>query len=313
MVSHSRIETLLIARAHGQAVPTSARELTAPLARFGPSDRPAAAWLQELDRVAAELRGAVLTEGHQLVDPEELRRRIGPHRVTTWAQVADRVLPAIALGLQAGDARSLGKLSSRDAWAAAIVARARGFWIEGSPPSVSAVCDALAWQGLGLSGKPKRLPAEVRALFLQRELAVSAGAHPSLVRQLAAQIVSVPRTDGRSLRDGLVRAWLQERAIGAPVTGFVEHVLASARAVRDGVFGERKVFISEVWRVLRRDPAFAELALDDFKRRLVSEHRAGRLVLARADLVSAMSPELVAASETVGEGASFHFVVREQA
>jgi hypothetical protein len=257
------------------------------------------------------MRGDVLTEGHQLVQHDELRRRIGPHRVTAWPQASDRVLPALALPMVGDDMKALAKLSSRDSWAAAIVARARGFWSDGAPPSLPALCDALSWQRLGLSSKPKRLPAEVRALFLQRELSVTGGSPESLVRQLAAQIVD-SRTDGRSLRDGLVRLWLQGRTVGGRSNGFVENVLESASAARHGTFGDRKVFISEVWRELRHNPAFADLGLDDFKQRLISAHKAGELVLARADLVSAMSPELVSASETKGDGASFHFVVREE-
>jgi hypothetical protein len=310
MVSRSRIETLIVARAHVLTAGTNERELVAPLLRFCPKGTADVAWRDTLESAAEELRGSVLSEEYRLLDGDELRRRIGPHRVTTWALAADRVLPALALGILADDAKGHAKLSSRDAWAAAIVARERGSWSDGAPPSLPAVCDAVAWQQLGLSTKPKRLPAEVRALFLQRELAIASGSPAVLVRQIAARIVDVPRTDGRSLRDGLVRAWLAEQTIGRK--GFAEQVLATARASRDGVFGDRKVFISEVWRQLRREPAFADLALDDFKRRLVTEHRAGRLVLARADLVSAMSSELVSASETQGDGASFHFVVREQ-
>lgn len=87
---------------------------------------------------------------------------------------------------------------------------------------------------------------------------------------------------------------------------------AAQRAV-DGVFGDRKVFISAVWDALRAQPAFAQLALDDFKRALVVALREGHLQLARADYVSAMDPRLVAASETRADGATFHFIVREVA
>jgi hypothetical protein len=43
----------------------------------------------------------------------------------------------------------------------------------------------------------------------------------------------------------------------------------------------------------------------------VSAHRQRELELARADLVAAMDPTLVAASETRTDGATFHFIVRE--
>ena len=69
--------------------------------------------------------------------------------------------------------------------------------------------------------------------------------------------------------------------------------------------------MSAVWDELRRDPPWDALALDDFKARLVAAHRAGELTLARADLVAAMDPALVAASEIAADGASFHFLVKE--
>jgi hypothetical protein len=101
------------------------------------------------------------------------------------------------------------------------------------------------------------------------------------------------------------------RAANAGVPPFADEVRDVARAANDGVFGERKVFIAAAWHDLRRRPGYASLTLDDFKTRLVRAHRVGELVLARADLVAAMDPELVAASETAADGATFHFVVRE--
>ena len=51
-------------------------------------------------------------------------------------------------------------------------------------------------------------------------------------------------------------------------------------------------------------------AKDELKERLFEAHRRGELELARADLVAAMDPALVAASEMFGGGARFHFIVR---
>jgi len=310
-----RAEALIIARAHTLRAPASSHDLVGVLARFCPLEQTPSAWTAELGRIAEALRGPVLATDNQLLDRDELERRIGAHHATTWAQLADRVLPGLGLGIAAEDRKSHAKLSSRDAWAAAIVARARGHWTQGPPPSLSAVCDAVAWQALGLASKPKRLPAEVRGLFLSRDLD---GADPTapdrLVRQHAARALGVPRADGRALREGLVRAWLLGRSLGPlATTSFVEQVARVARDLRTGVFGERKVFISAVWDHLRRDPRWSTLSLDDFKQRLVTAHRAGDLVLARADLVAAMDPAIVTASETAGDGAQFHFIVREHA
>jgi len=48
--------------------------------------------------------------------------------------------------------------------------------------------------------------------------------------------------------------------------------------------------------------------LEAFKRRMVRAHRAGLLVLARADLVAAMPRAAVASSEISDGGAEFHFL-----
>ncbi|MEO7735441.1 MAG: hypothetical protein ABIY55_31095 [Kofleriaceae bacterium] len=91
----------------------------------------------------------------------------------------------------------------------------------------------------------------------------------------------------------------------------VEDVRRVAQEARDGVFGDRKVFISTIWDTLHALPRWLALDRDHFKSKLVEAHRRRELVLARADLVAAMDPELVAASETRADGATFHFVVRE--
>jgi hypothetical protein len=88
-------------------------------------------------------------------------------------------------------------------------------------------------------------------------------------------------------------------------------VRTAAQQAREGVFGERKVFISSVWNAIRAMPSWSALPLEDFKANLVAAHRKQELTLARADLVAAMDPALVASSETRTDGATFHFVVRE--
>jgi hypothetical protein len=193
------------------------------------------------------------------------------------------------------------------------------------------MCDALVWQELGLPGAPKQCPPELRAHFVRRHAGGDAGPPERLVRMLAARMALAPRPDLPALRESLVRLWLAGGAIGAarieaPIEGaasaggaapiteprsLIADARAAAAAAREGVFGERKVFISSVWQALRAMPAWASLELDELKARLVAAHRDGELVLARADFIAAMDPELVAASETHQDGATFHFIVRE--
>jgi hypothetical protein len=338
-----RLEVLVIARAHTAAGKLALGDLVAPLARFAPAELTAPAWRDRLAEAVAALRAhGVIDDGHRVSDTGELARRLGAAggAVRSWPELSDRVLPALALGIAAGDGKLRARLDSRDAWAAAIVGRALGLWRDGPPPSLPAVCDALVWRELGLPGKPKRCPPELRALFVQRRLGSEAGPPERLVRVLAAREVDAPRPELRALRDALVRGWLAGRTPGEPVrpdgrgddataifeaqagsdrapsaapAAFAEAVLRAADAVVDGWFGDRKVFVSAVWDQLRRDPRWAGLGLAGFKAELVAAHRAGELTLARADLVAAMDPALVAASEIAVDGASFHFVVKERA
>jgi hypothetical protein len=75
-------------------------------------------------------------------------------------------------------------------------------------------------------------------------------------------------------------------------------------------YGVRKVFLAAVHATLGGEGA---IHLEAFKQRMVSAHRAGLLVLARADLVAAMPPAAVADSAVSAGGAEFHFVLDDAA
>ncbi|HEY0484463.1 MAG TPA: hypothetical protein VGD37_43380 [Kofleriaceae bacterium] len=84
---------------------------------------------------------------------------------------------------------------------------------------------------------------------------------------------------------------------------------AIARVPESGRFGSRKVFVSAIWEALR-DADRARQNLDTFKAGLFAAHRAQLLSLARADLVAAMPPGMVATSQMEPDrGVTFHFVV----
>ena len=302
-IDKTRLATLVIARLATCKKPPSTHELAKALQRFMPTEYSDVSWREEIETTVTSLV--------EQAAPKELARRLGTHGTKTWPQLADKVFPALALGVAADDAKVHTRLTGRDEWTAAIAARALGLWTTGAPPSLSAVCDAYAWQQLGLSGKPKRCPPEVRAVFLQRTLQSDGGPPDRLLRLLAAKHVAAPRSELRALRDALGRNWLVGGELAPATEQFAESVRDVARTTKHGVFGDRKVFISSVWDELRRKPTYSHLTLDDFKARLVRAHHDGDVVLARADLVAAMSPQLVAASEITADGASFHFIVRE--
>ena len=100
----------------------------------------------------------------------------------------------------------------------------------------------------------------------------------------------------------------------------VYRAIASVRAL--GRFGDRKVFIAPLWdAVIRLDAASGrgltlDCTIEHFKAWLLRARRlrwggcGDRLiVLARADLVAAMDPRMVAASEMYDEGATYHFIL----
>jgi hypothetical protein len=77
----------------------------------------------------------------------------------------------------------------------------------------------------------------------------------------------------------------------------------------DGRFGPHKVFISAIWRKLAEEPMRHIETLEELKQGLLDANRAGKLQLARADLVGAMNADEVLRSEIKDAGSSFHFVI----
>jgi hypothetical protein len=321
-----------------KAKPSKAKALTTVTAlasdvhRFAPATVDVTQWRDRVEACLQSLQDRGVVDAELRVRrADEFKQRTGSHEVQRWQQWPERILPGLAIGVRADDAKAHQRLSDRDAWAAAIVARVQGLWTKGPPPTLPKVCDALTWRALGLPGTPKGCPAEVRAHFLRLYVEIDAAPPERMVRQLAAKLIGAPRADLKALRLALIQAWLTgyepeaqpaepppsdaHRAAPVPVAvqapSLIDAVRSAARAARDGVFGDRKVFISSVWHALRATPPWSQLALDDFKARLVSAHRQRELELARADLVAAMDPTLVAASETRTDGATFHFIVRE--
>jgi hypothetical protein len=87
-----------------------------------------------------------------------------------------------------------------------------------------------------------------------------------------------------------------------------DRVQAAARACATGRYGDNKVFIAHVWRMLQSDPDFAGMSLETFKERLAAANNARLLDLSRADLIQAMNPEDVRMSEVHYLNATFHFI-----
>jgi hypothetical protein len=265
-----------------------------------------------------------------VVRADELKRRIGPHTARDWKRWSTKLLPGLALADAPMDAKALKSLEDRNAWCAAIAARALRLWGDDRPPSFATLCNRLVGRELGLEGVPKNCPAMIRAHFLRTYIATEMTAPDQLVRQIAAQAIGALNVGLEAILVGLVQTWLTGHGIAelsarkhvpettssAPTPSpalLVEAVRSAAQHALNVVVGDRKVFISALWDAVRAKPLWTSLQLDDFKAQLVAAHRNQQLILARADFVAAMDPALVAMSETRAEGAMFHFVVREPA
>jgi hypothetical protein len=109
------------------------------------------------------------------------------------------------------------------------------------------------------------------------------------------------------------------------IASLVHCALTAVRGA--GRFGDRKVFISSLWAmVLRLDAETGNdltdgATIEHFKAWLLRTRRATRdgtadgaplVVLSRADFIAAMDHTVVAASETIADGAHFHFVLDPQ-
>lgn len=86
---------------------------------------------------------------------------------------------------------------------------------------------------------------------------------------------------------------------------FAHRVQQAANECTPWTSGADRVFISDVYQRLKPRPP-----LEEFRKRLVEAHQADLLELARADLVEAMDPKKVRASELTHYGARFHFIVK---
>lgn len=84
--------------------------------------------------------------------------------------------------------------------------------------------------------------------------------------------------------------------------------MVAKKVTGEGKFGRDKVFVAALDDARKSFPTLAGLTTEQFKSELMAAHRAGKLVMSRADLTSAMSRTMVAMSEIRYLNAEFHFV-----
>jgi hypothetical protein len=212
---------------------------------------------------------------------------------------------------------------------AAILARSHHLEI-GSSPTPKQAKDALVWRELGIATREPLTLSALHGWALNRALGVTKKplAPDDAFAQAAARAVGARRADAEEIQVAVISQWVSPSEAAPPVRSradaalapslpeavkplddkaFAARVLEAARASKTGRFGEDKVFISHVFQRLAQEGAVADDA-EAFKGRLVSAHRQRLLSISRADLVEAMDPKDVEASEARYLSETFHFV-----
>lgn len=264
-----------------------------------------------------------------------LRSIFGVVNTPSWTEVRDAYLPALALGLQPGSAaasEAAGDLPM------SLLRLKLGI---PSSASLTEICDRLLLRRLGIEMSKISL-AELRTRVLADALNVKdISTAKKVVEKSVINWTGAEEANKKSLVLALSRRWLADQSnhwlhdgsppVEAPAkaasrpppptaSGAALSLDALADVVNeslprigtDGRFGPEKVFVSAVWRGLEEERRLPTMTLDAFKRNLVSAMRAGKVRLARADLIGAMNAKLVSESEIFDNGSTFHFVVDQR-
>jgi hypothetical protein len=242
----------------------------------------------------------------------EFRRRHLPHLLFADTRPTETVDPRLAL-LADRLSVPVAARSTTESVLAAWLKRQLG--VEGKA-SLESVGLALLGRELGL--RPKQRP---RAL-LRQSLALLSGATKDSADAVLDACLSRWASSEPARPNGAPSPATPARAAAQPARldpasldpAFVQRAVGkierAAREPKARRFGPDKVFIASVWESLARDPELRPLGEAGFKHLLVEAHRRGLLALSRADMVAAMDPEDVAASETRHLSATYHFIAR---
>jgi hypothetical protein len=147
----------------------------------------------------------------------------------------------------------------------------------------------------------------LKLAVLRRLTTTPAGAPPPV---LEGKVAQPPRpiadNDSAALATPLARP---PRVTARPdMAEFCEAVVSAARPVSEGWPGNRKAFISLVWKAIRNTRPEWELSEIVFKSMLAEAHRSGTLVLAGADLKDKCDLKELEDSKILYKNTVWHFV-----
>ena len=296
-------------------------------------------WDAALDQALGALVADSLIEQSPLRLTEagraRLEQRLGVAPLPSWAKLKQIHLPALGLGLSPASPQVRARLAEAPGVRAGILRHHHRLRTPRETPTLNQAADALVWQLLGVDTDEPLTLNKIRAHALRQLLGADARISLERLEALAAaKALDLATTNALALRPALIRQWVWDKSESESASGsepisasesepisasepesdirtLARRVLAVAGDIEHGArgrFDDRQVFISAVWRRLRDEPECAGMDLAAFKAHLVEANRSGLLVLHRADLVGAMDPAEVAASEILYLNATFHFI-----
>lgn len=328
-IHSERLGELVLARLSSAAkTPPSLNTARKSLYAFVARDLSVGQWQELFESTLAALRAAGSVEKERLVLTEHGRARLATAlglraapKAKTWPEFQRKYLPRLLLDAPPA--------SDEDAPPLTTALLAQRLNVPLAPRSTPAqVIDAWLARSLGLAGKLSL--DELRKTLLARELGLPRRPRLTDITRLGiAQLAGATSGSPAAVLEALTSRWLtgptelppaQPRPTqpqpSAPEDGPLRHFALRVRRAADSSqvrsFGPDKAFIGSVWQALASDPEFVGLGEREFKRLLVEAHRRGALVLGRADLVAAMDPGDVRASEITDQNATYHFIHRGQ-
>ena len=332
-IHSERVGDLLLARLSSAAKkPPSPGDLRKSLYAFVARELSAAQWEELFDSTLAALRAAGSVDEERLVLTERgrarlttaLRLRSAP-KAKTWLEFQRKYLARLFLELPPQT-----DLTALNCSTALLAKRLNVPWDAKSTPAK--VIDSWLARSLGLD---KLNLVELRKTLLAKELQLPKRPRLQDITRLGvAQLAGATSGKPQAVLEALTSRWLLEPSQppssqleptqheptrpepNATEDGSLRRFAVRVRRAADSnqvrSFGPDKAFIGSVWQVLASDPEISGLGEREFRRLLVEAHRRGVLVLGRADLVAAMDPGDVSASEITDQNATYHFIHRGQ-
>lgn len=279
-----------------------------------------------------------------------LNRALGtksPRAAKDWREFKRKYLPRLVFdGLPAARDGTVRPAAAVLAHRLGVTPTSKG---KSSTPAaeISGVVDSWLRATLGLSGQQALTFNTLRGALLARELGLPARALGQVAGVAIATFSEATSGKDDAVSDAFTLRWLCDDAppdamssapasrpsasnagtasnagkapnpgngINGNVVAPIERIAAKALQAANGPgarqFGPNKVFIGSVWRALAGDPEIAGLGEAGFKSQLAEAHRRGLLKLGRADLVAAMDPGELSASEIIHQNATYHFILR---